>query len=122
MTLATREAQKSANRWQESRFHRMPRAKGLGQHRKEKALASKRDQLRAMTTVVADTGDLGAVARLKPVDCTTNPTIVLNAECRDVVDGALAWGRAQAATLHASLPRLRLAVSVGVELLRVVPD
>ena len=49
----------------------MPRAKGLGRHRKEKALASKLDQLRVMTTVVADTGDLGAVACLDPVDCTT---------------------------------------------------
>jgi transaldolase len=52
-----------------------------------------------MTTVVADTGDLGAVARLKPVDCTTNPTIVLKAvdapDYRDVVDEALAWGRKQ---------------------------
>jgi transaldolase len=42
-------------------------------------LASKLDQLRDMTTVVADSGDLAAVARLKPVDCTTNPTIVLKA-------------------------------------------
>jgi transaldolase len=32
-----------------------------------------------MRPVVADTGELGAVARLKPVDCTTNPTIVLKA-------------------------------------------
>jgi Transaldolase/Fructose-6-phosphate aldolase len=94
MTLATRAALKSANRWQESGFHRMPRAKGLGRRQREKALASKLDQLRVMTTVVADTGDLGAVACLKPVDCTTNPTIVLNAvdtpEYRDVVDEALA--------------------------------
>jgi hypothetical protein len=62
-------------------------------------LASKLDHLRAMTTVVADTGDLCAVARLKPVDCTTNPTIVLKAvdapDYRDVVDEALAWGRKQ---------------------------
>jgi transaldolase len=77
----------------------MPPSRGLGRHRKEKALASKLDQLRAMTTVVADTGDLGAVARLRPVDCTTNPTIVLKAvdapEYRDAVDEALAWGRKQ---------------------------
>ena len=46
----------------------MPREKGLGRHRKEKALASKLDQLRVMTTVVARTGDLGAVACLEPVD------------------------------------------------------
>ena len=62
----------------------------VSRHQEETALASKLDQLRAMTTVVADTGDLGAVARLKPVDCTTNPTIVLkainNPEYRDVVE------------------------------------
>ncbi len=42
-------------------------------------MTSKLDQLREITTVVADTGDIEAVARLKPVDCTTNPTIVLKA-------------------------------------------
>ena len=36
-------------------------------------------QLRAMTVVVADTGDLEAVRRLKPQDCTTNPTLLLKA-------------------------------------------
>ena len=80
-----------------------------------------------MTTVVADTGDLGAVACLKPVDCTTNPTIVLNAvdtpEYRDVVDEALAWGRGQSGdfTRVAAATGDRLAVSVGAELLRLVP-
>jgi transaldolase len=94
---------------------------------RENALASKLDQLRAMTTIVADSGDLGAVARLKPVDCTTNPTIVRKAidtpEYRDVVDEALAWGRKQSgddARLAAATAD-RLAVSVGVELLRLVP-
>ena len=58
MTLATRAALKSANRWQESGSHRMPRAKGLARHRKETALASKLDQLHVMTTVVADTATL----------------------------------------------------------------
>ena len=80
-----------------------------------------------MTTVVADTGDLGAVARLKPVDCTTNPTIVLKAidapDYGDVVDEALAWGRKQGgdAARVAATTADRLAVSVGVELLRLVP-
>ncbi|MEL6641643.1 MAG: transaldolase [Pseudomonadota bacterium] len=35
------------------------------------------DQLRTMTTVVADTGEVEAVKKLKPVDCTTNPSLVL---------------------------------------------
>jgi hypothetical protein len=66
-----------------------------------------------------------AVARLKPVDCTTK--IVLKAvdapENRDVVDEALAWGRGQSgdATRVAAATAGRLAGSVGVELLRLVP-
>ena len=37
------------------------------------------DLLKRFTTVVADTGDIEAVRELKPVDCTTNPTLVLKA-------------------------------------------
>jgi transaldolase len=37
------------------------------------------DQLRTMTVVVADTGDIGAIEKLKPVDCTTNPSLLLKA-------------------------------------------
>ena len=37
------------------------------------------NQLREMTVVVADTGDVAAVRAYAPVDCTTNPSIVLAA-------------------------------------------
>ena len=37
------------------------------------------DQLREVTTVVADTGDVEQVRALRPVDCTTNPSILLKA-------------------------------------------
>lgn len=37
------------------------------------------NQLKTMTTVVADTGDLAAIARLKPVDATTNPSLITKA-------------------------------------------
>ncbi len=33
-------------------------------------------QLSQMTTVVADTGDLAAIARLRPIDATTNPSLI----------------------------------------------
>lgn len=36
-------------------------------------------QLRTMTTIVADTGDLSAIARLKPIDATTNPSLITKA-------------------------------------------
>ena len=40
---------------------------------------TKLDQLAAMSTVVADTGDIDAITRLKPVDATTNPSLLLKA-------------------------------------------
>ncbi len=61
-------------------------------------MASKLDQLREMTVVVADTGDV-EVIRAAPSgwDCTTNPTLLLKAfalpALAPVVDEALVWGR-----------------------------
>jgi transaldolase len=90
-------------------------------------VTSSLEQLRTMSTIVADTGDLGAVERLKPVDCTTNPTIVLKAieddAYNEVVDEALSWGRKRSGDPMrvAAATADRLAISVGVELLRRVP-
>lgn len=88
--------------------------------------ASKLDQLRQMTTVVADTGDIEAVRRLKPVDCTTNPTLILKAvetpAYSDLVDEAIGWGKKQGGgekAVHAVCDRL--AVSFGTELTKIVP-
>ncbi|WP_062207049.1 transaldolase [Aureimonas sp. AU12] len=90
-------------------------------------MASKLDQLRDMTTVVADTGDIEAVRDLKPVDCTTNPTIVLKAlgtpSFADAIDEALSWGAEQGGTGEKVVNAVadRLAVSVGTALAGLVP-
>lgn len=90
-------------------------------------MTSKLDQLRSMTTVVADTGDIEAVARLKPVDCTTNPTIVLKAlgtpMFADTVKEAIAWGRKQGGNPNVVAAEVasRLAISVGAALSKLVP-
>ena len=42
-------------------------------------MANKLDQLKRMTTVVADTGDLSAIKKYQPVDATTNPSLLLKA-------------------------------------------
>lgn len=90
-------------------------------------MTSKLEQLRAMTTVVADTGDIEAVAKLKPIDCTTNPTIVLKAlgtpMFKDQVAEAVAWGKKQGGAEEAVIASVadRLAISVGVELSKLVP-
>jgi transaldolase len=90
-------------------------------------MPSKLDQLRSMTTVVADTGDIEAVRRLKPVDCTTNPSIVLKAlgtpEFEDTMAEAVAWGARQGGDFDARVAAVadRLAVSVGAALAEIVP-
>ncbi|MGO7954788.1 transaldolase, partial [Rhizobium ruizarguesonis] len=60
-------------------------------------MTSKLDQRREITTVVANTGDIEAVARLKPVDCTTTPSIVLQSlgppMFAAAIKEAVAWGR-----------------------------
>lgn len=90
-------------------------------------MTSKLDQLRAITTVVADTGDIEAVARLKPVDCTTNPSIVLKAlgtpAFADTVKEAVAWGRKQGGASEGVIAAVadRLAISVGAALVDLVP-
>jgi transaldolase len=90
-------------------------------------MSSKLDQLREMTVVVADTGDIEAIRALRPVDCTTNPTLLLKAFAlpglSGVVQEALEWGRSQKATRDVVVSRVadRLAVSVGAELTRIVP-
>lgn len=87
--------------------------------------ASKLEQLRAMTTVVADTGDIEAVRRLKPVDCTTNPTLILKAvetpAYAALVDEAIAWGRRQGGAAAVNAVCDRLAVTFGTELTKIVP-
>jgi transaldolase len=93
----------------------------------EPAMPSKLDQLRAMTVVVADTGDLDAVRRLKPQDCTTNPTLLLKAaetpSSSYLVEEALAWGRRHGGPREATISAIcdRLAVAFGTELAGIVP-
>ena len=90
-------------------------------------MTSKLDQLRTMTTVVADTGDIDAIRKFKPVDCTTNPTLVLKAvglpAYEKVLSDAVSWGRTQSGGREGAVRAVadRLAVAVGTELARIVP-
>ena len=90
-------------------------------------MISKLDRLRDMTVVVADTGDIAAVRRLRPQDCTTNPTLLLKAAgdpaSAPLVDEAIAWGRGLPGSLEARAQAVcdRLAVSFGAELAGIVP-
>jgi transaldolase len=86
-------------------------------------MTSKLEQLRQMSTVVADSGDIEAVRQFKPEDCTTNPSIVLAAlgtpAFADVVTKGLDDGRR--AGHDTSRIAGDLTVAVGAELARIVP-
>lgn len=83
-------------------------------------MTSKLDQLKQYTTVVADTGDLDAIARLKPVDATTNPSLLLKAAAlpryAQLLDSAVAGCGGDS-----GLACDRFAVAVGQEILKLIP-
>ncbi|WP_434570338.1 transaldolase [Pseudomonas sp. Z3-6] len=83
-------------------------------------MISKLEQLKQMTTVVADTGDFEAIARVKPVDATTNPSLLLKAAA---IPG---YAELLSACVHdckgdVGLASDRFGVAVGQEILKVVP-
>ncbi|NSX56638.1 transaldolase [Parasulfitobacter algicola] len=86
-------------------------------------MTSTLDQLRDMTVVVADTGDMEAVRALKPQDCTTNPSIVLkavqSAEFADAFKKAVSNGTTRGDTVQDIATDLT--VTVGAELSALVP-
>jgi transaldolase len=88
-------------------------------------MPSKLDQLKDMTVVVADTGDFEAIRKYKPVDCTTNPSLILKAvqsdsrEMHELVEEAVVWGRSR--NKPTSVIADRVVVNVGAELTRLVP-
>jgi len=83
-------------------------------------MTSKLEQLKQITTVVADTGDFEAIARVKPVDATTNPSLLLKAASipayAKLLDACVADCNGDV-----GLASDRFAVAVGQEILKVVP-
>jgi transaldolase len=88
---------------------------------------SRLDQLRAMSAVVADTGDIDLIRQFKPEDCTTNPSLILKAaqkaEYGYLVDEAIGWARKKAGTRDSRIAAAcdRIAINFGEQLLKVVP-
>lgn len=79
------------------------------------------DALRSATTVVADTGDLEAIALHRPTDATTNPSLILKAVQQPAYRPLLD----RVARDHAGAPTAELLdhllVAFGTEILKLVP-
>jgi transaldolase len=93
-------------------------------------MATLLEQLREMTVVVADTGDIGAIEQFRPRDATTNPSLITAAaempKYAPIVDETLLNARKELGD-HADPSKVahlafeRLAVEFGKRILQIVP-
>src|SRR5574343_767287 len=92
-------------------------------------MANLLEQLRKVTVVVADTGDIQAIEKFKPRDATTNPSLITAAaqmpQYQGIVDDTLKaapapLGSSASAQEVAALAFDRLAVSFGLKILEIV--
>ncbi len=86
-------------------------------------MPNKLEQLRAMSTVVADTGDMDSIRTFRPTDATTNPSLILKASempaYARLVEEAIIWGRRQGAMVGDVTDRV--AINFGAEMTKIVP-
>ena len=86
---------------------------------------NKLDQLKTMTDVVADTGDIEAIQRYQPLDATTNPSLLLKAAglsaYEATLDAAKATARRVGGAPGVQAACLQFAVDIGCEILKIIP-
>jgi len=85
------------------------------------------DSLKKYTTVVADTGDIEAIAKAKPQDATTNPSLLLKsaqqAQYKHLLDEAISYSKKQPGDQAAQTMAFmdKLFVNFGCEILKIIP-
>lgn len=85
------------------------------------------EQLKNVTEVVADTGDFESMKRFKPIDATTNPSLIFAAsqkpEYKKLLDEAISYGKKKTknGSERISATMDILAVKFGTEILNIVP-
>lgn len=90
-------------------------------------MATLLEQLKTMTTIVADTGDVEAIKAVKPYDATTNPSLLLKAsqlpQYAPLIDAAIAYAKAQGGSKEQQIDNAadKLAVLIGNEIVKEVP-
>ena len=90
-------------------------------------MSNKLEQLRKLTTVVADTGEIDAIKKYQPEDATTNPSLILKAaqieEYAPLIDASIEYAKAQSndKTQQVQDTCDMLAVNIGKEILKTIP-
>lgn len=85
---------------------------------------SKLEQLKTMTSVVADTGDIEAIKQFSPQDATTNPSLIYKAaqlpQYQSLITDSVNWAKQQDGDLLENTLD-KLSVSIGCEILNIIP-
>lgn len=88
---------------------------------------NKLEQLRKLTTIVVDTGNIDSIKRFTPTDATTNPSLILKAseqaEYKHLLDEALSQAKSESKERKALLNNIldQLFVNFGIEILKSIP-
>ncbi|XP_015609122.1 probable transaldolase [Cephus cinctus] len=94
---------------------------------KKVKMPSSLEQLKSVTTVVADTGDFEAMEKFKPTDATTNPSLILAAANQKkyvpLLDKAVQYGKKVGSTLAEQTEAAidMTCVLFGLEILKIIP-
>jgi len=87
---------------------------------------NKLDQLKKMTTIVCDTGDIESIVQYTPTDATTNPSLIFSAVQKPVykplIEEAYRYSQ-QAKSTEEQMTLLldKLFVNVGCEIMKLIP-
>ena len=90
-------------------------------------MADQLSQLKTMSTVVADTGDIEAMARFQPQDATTNPSLLLKAASlaryQDLLSQAIAYAKQRSNDVERQIKYAldKFSVLIGIEILGIIP-
>lgn len=85
------------------------------------------EQLKTYTKVVADTGDFASIAAYKPIDATTNPSLIYAAskdpKYKSLIDDAIDYAKKSSPDKSIQLQKAldKLAVNFGLKILEIVP-
>jgi transaldolase len=88
---------------------------------------NKLEQLKSMTTVVVDTGDIDAIKKYTPTDATTNPSLILAAiqkpQYHHLAEEAVNYAKTKAKSSEEEKNLLmdKLFVNFGIEILKLIP-
>lgn len=89
-------------------------------------MANLLEQLRKMTVVVADTGEINQIEKHRPRDATTNPSLIAKASEMDdyapMIDASLKWAKDRGGSEEEVLENAvdHLSVSFGAEILKLI--